>query len=222
MQVVIPTYDGYNFLVPPCVHCLRKYWPEQPMNILVVNGGGKEIQLEKRVDTQVVYLGEDRQYGSNLIAALDKFVKDEIFLLWLDDYMLHDVGRSVMAKAKALITEPNIDCVRLSDVYTPEFTLFEPDNRFTYIDKKAQYSFSQQAALWRTGAFRRNLRDGEDPWETELNGSGRIEHGPDDAFGDFLGVNKPALQYHNILNKGVFDPKATAWLLEQGTWSLQC
>jgi len=217
MQILIPTYDDYNFLVPPNIACIRRYWPKCRWDILVVNGGKRQIPLNDD-KVRVLYLNEDKNYGSNLLHAIDTAVDDEHLLLWLDDYMLFHLDHSVINAAVSLVKSPEIPSVRLSKMYTPEREPYDADARFTYIDMKAQYSFSQQACFWETSVFRDNLREGEDPWETELNGSGRIEHSPDGTFRPFLGVLVPALEYHNILNKGVFDANATKWLLNQSRW----
>jgi len=217
MEILLPTYDKYNFLIPANIACLRDYWPENRDRIVVINGGKKQIQLLDDQGIQIIYTGEDHNYGSNLIAAIDAAIKSEHILIWLDDYMLYRVQHDVVNAAQKLVERPEIDSVRLSKLYTPDWTVYEEDDRFCYIDKNAQYSFSQQAAFWATAAFRRNLREGENPWETELNGSGRIEHHTTD-MGILLGVRQPALDYHNVLNKNVFDVNAAKWLFQRASW----
>jgi len=88
MQILLPTYDDYNFLVPPNIACLRRAWPRCPWEIVVVNGGKRQIRLPEDKKIRVLYLDEDKNYGANLIAAIDTAITDEHILLWLDDYML--------------------------------------------------------------------------------------------------------------------------------------
>ena len=218
MQILLPTYDAYNFLVPSNIACFRKHWPKCTWEIVVVNGGKRQINLPSDANTKVVYIPEDKNYGSNLIHAIDTAISDEHILIWLDDYLLYYVDLAVVGAAVELLHEPEIESVRLSQMYTPVREPYAADGRFTPIDMKDQYSFSQQAAFWDTSVFRSILKEGEDPWQTELVGSGRISGSPEGTFHTFLGVLVPALGYHNILHEGGFDVRATQWLLSQAEW----
>jgi len=210
MKIVIPTCDKYSHFVPGNIHCIRKYWKDCPYDIVVLTGK-KLIPVST---AEIVYLGEDMQYGTNLLRFLKNHYNDKEILIWLDDYYLTNVDRSIVSAAHELTSMGKVDGVRLSKLYTPqEETVYEKDKRFVFINKIEQYSFSQQATIWNTYAFTRLLCDGEDPWETELNGSGRIKHGAV-SVGDIIGVTVEALSYRNMCHLRTLDHDSVIWYME--------
>jgi len=209
MKIVIPTCDKYSYLVPGNIHSIRKSWPDCPYEIVVITGR-EELPIKT---AEVVYLGDDRQYGTNLLTFLDNNYSDKELLIWLDDYYLFNVNINMVTAAHKLVASGSIDGVRLSKMYTPqEEPKYKKDERFVYINKQEQYSFSQQAAIWNTDVFHRILYDGEDPWQTELNGSGRISHGVVNV-GDLLGVSVESLQYHNLSYQRTIDTQSIIWYM---------
>ncbi len=211
MKIVIPTCDTYSYLIPPNILFLKKYWPECPHGIVVV-GGKKKIDVPE--DVEVVYLGEDHQFASNMINFLDHHYNEKHLLVWFDDYFMYQLDREVFTAAAVLAGHNEVSCVRLSQTYTPEGKSFEPDDRFCYIDREEPYSFSQQAAIWRTDHYRSLLWAGENPWETELEGSTRVKE-TKDKLGEFLGVTVPCLDYKNFCYQGGVDRGSAEWALGQ-------
>jgi len=210
VKIIIPTCDKYSHFIPGNIFCVRKFWPRCPYEIVVLTGK-KEIPIE---GIKVYYFGEDKHYATNLINFLDSEYSDEHLLLWLDDYYLNYVNEKIVAKAQELINSPEIDMIRLSAIFTPEGKQFIDDSRFCYIDKTAPYSFSQQASMWTTAIFRRFLKHGEDPWQTEIEGSTRVRIASKE-IGEFLGVTQPVLNYRNISFQGNIDKGSFQWFMEQ-------
>jgi len=210
MKIVIPTCDAYSFLVPANIYYLQRFWPDCPFKVVVV-AGKKEIKVPSGVE--IVYLGEDHQFGSNMINFLDSHYTDEHLLIWFDDYFLYQLDRDVLSAAVDLAGHEEVTSVRLSQTYTPEGKPFEPDARFCYIDKSEPYSFSQQAGIWRTDSYRRLLWAGENPWQAELEGSTRVRKTAD-SLGEFFGVSVPCLDYKNACYQGGIDKGTFIWALE--------
>jgi len=143
-----------------------------------------------------------RGYAGDWLYFLARYVADEHFMLWLADYMFYEANEQLILDAERVATRPEIGCVRLSRQFTPQhFARWEQDGRFRVIPPGAAYSFSQQITIWKTNVFRRILKDGEDPWQTEIYGSSRMGQLYQGRPGEptFLGLaDEEAIRYHNL------------------------
>jgi len=83
-----------------------------------------------------------------------------------------------------------------------------PADGFGRIDKSRRYSLSLQPGIWRTETLYKLLRDGENPWVTEIQGSLRVPR----MRGEFLSVDHYALPHLNYYHKGA--AKGLEWVCE--------
>jgi len=209
MRVVIPVCDKYTHLIPANVHFLRANWAECPEITVVAC-----TERIENVQAEVVYVGQDQQFASNVLLYLDHHCTDDVVLLWLDDFFLSQADADAVAAAERLVQDGEADCVRLSKMFTPVGRPYEPDKRFCYIDKDAQYALSLQAAIWRRDVLRGLLVPGETPWETELEGTTRVRERKHDLR-PFLGAAVPILEYQNFYFKGTVDVGACVWTMQR-------
>lgn len=205
MKIVVQAHKP-EFL-PATLHFLDKYWPMHP-EVVIITWPPHKLDVE----AFVVYLKRDRNFGSNMIEALDEHYHEEYFVNWLVDYILrHPVDQDVFSAAEQLIRRLDVCSVRLCELFTPQDgPLFDGAARFRVLPKGQHYRFSQQVALWQTSTYRSLLKRGEHAWHTETFGSGRAER----VKQTFLGVAVPCVDYHNLYKRGHFDQGALQFVRE--------
>lgn len=82
--LVVPSCDAYSDTWPYFFHFLFKYWPDVPTPVYLLANHMKYD--DPRVVT--VNVGDDRQWGDNLRAALPQ-VPGDVLLMLLDDFFLN-------------------------------------------------------------------------------------------------------------------------------------
>lgn len=82
--LLVPSCDAYSDAWPYFFHFLFKYWPEVPTPVMLT--ANHLSYHDPRVQT--IKVGEDRQWGDNLRAALPQ-VHGDVILLLLDDFFLN-------------------------------------------------------------------------------------------------------------------------------------
>jgi hypothetical protein len=83
--LLVPSCDAYSDTWPYFFHFLFKYWPEVPTPVVLTTN---HLSFDDpRVRT--IKVGEDRQWGDNLLKALPQ-VPGDVLMLLLDDFFLND------------------------------------------------------------------------------------------------------------------------------------
>lgn len=211
MRIIVPTCHKYlEHIAPVFTKAVRRAWPDfpWPMTMLLANETGKPYGLFTPLrDTprfRVVYT-VDHGWASNLLNFLGD--SDEPFLLLLDDYILDVVDHRLLELAVQAIELSTVGMVRVHPCPGPTLDFpFSPE--LGEIDKREPYAISLQAAIWKPQVIRDLFRHGEDPWQTEIDGSRR-------AAGysgfHFLGTKASAIGYRELMKRGQVVPETQAW-----------
>jgi hypothetical protein len=191
---------------------IRRVWPAYPYPLQVI---ACEEKILAPVGVSVHYVGKDGQYASNWLDYFDRADTDgdELFMLWLDDYILRGVDEELVRVSEAVARRPDVSFVRMSQQFTPaQAPLWAEDARFRMVLADDPYSFSQQICIFKKAFFRSVLRAGEDPWQTEQLGSMRVREMGKRA-GTLLGLaEKEALQKHNAYSHDKVDRGTMAYI----------
>lgn len=100
--LLVPSCDAYSDTWPYFFHFLFKYWPDVPTPVVLT--ANYLSYDDPRVQT--IKVGEDRQWGDNLLAALPQ-VPGDVLLMMLDDFFLNQrvdqaAVRDAVARFRAL------------------------------------------------------------------------------------------------------------------------
>lgn len=82
--LIVPSCDAYSDTWPYFFHFLFKYWPDVPTPVVLV--ANHLSYDDPRVRT--IQVGEDRQWGDNLLAALPQ-APGGVLMMLLDDFFLN-------------------------------------------------------------------------------------------------------------------------------------
>lgn len=169
MKIIVLTCNGHKFLVPIFMHFYKKYWPDNPYQTEIVTE-------TDRLDGTVFYAG--KVSWSNALINYLKQSKEDKFLLILEDYIIKNTIDTKRIERAESLCKGNVGCVRL---YTPDIyftrhavhTDICEDFKEYPLDKP--FSVSLQIAIWQKQFLLDILRDGENPWQFEVDGSERLK-----------------------------------------------
>ena len=168
MKVVVLTCDNYAWLVPIFLHFYKKYWPDNPYQT--------EIITEKNHIDGFVFYSKGVSWSSGIINYL-KQSKEDKFLLIDEDCLIEKTVNTARVRLAERLCESNIGCVKLN---APEkhYSRHAVESGIKFykeypLDKP--YSMSMQAAIWQKRYLLDVLRDKENAWQAELNGSDRLK-----------------------------------------------
>ena len=219
MKTVVLTSDSHNWLLKGFFHQWKKY-----------NGGSVEVagftqpELPKGVNFHSI--GDMKDYPvdkwSNALIKYLNEIQDDLVLILLEDYwLIRPVNFDAIEEAAELM-ESYRDVIRF-DLTTDRSgsKIAEYAGAFRKLDlcrAKGEYSLSFQASIYRKDLLLEVLRPDENPWQTELNGSARLNALPYDVLGSY----QWPLNYMIVMNKGKFDREGL-WMypsrtLTQADW----
>jgi hypothetical protein len=200
MKIITVACDRYADAAPAWWHLFKKNWPGCEYDVVFVTNKRK---LD--VPAPVQHLrGKDIDFGSRLRQFLHDYYTEEHLLIHMIDYFIKDVDADLVAQAHELCALPDIRHVRLRPQPHPPRPYPAPG--FGLIDKRARYSLSLQPGIWETQVLYDLCVDGENPWLTEMRGSGRVQKVP----GTFLSVDRYVLPHLNYYRR--HQPNGLDWV----------
>jgi hypothetical protein len=151
---------------------------------------------------QHAMVGHSHQaWSDRLIAYLSRYHQPyDTIALYLEDYWLNaPVDNDMVGRGFHLMRKmPALHKVELTDDahVRPHHGY---DIHYLRVDNRAAYLTSTQAALWRVGFLLSCLREGENIWQFEIDGTARISGQPN-LF--ILSGRQAAVSYANIRLRG--------------------
>lgn len=170
VAVLITSCDKYRDLWEPFFMLFWRYWPDCPYPIYLISNY-KHFK-DKRVN--MITVGKDRKWASNMILALEKAPYDYILHIHESFFLAKPVDTLRIQKLIAIMKEFNAACMRFCPCPEPDLP-FQNSKEVGLISIGAPYRVSMQVAVWRKDIFRSLLVEGEDAWEMELKGSRRSD-----------------------------------------------
>lgn len=168
MRVVVFTCDAYSWLIPTFLHFYGKNWPDNPYQTDFVT----ETKAIRNVPT---FFTGKIPWPNGVIKYL-KSIKEKIFLLLLEDYVIKEKVDNDRMKQAENLCAGDIGCVRLNphDRLRRFLIDIEIDGFKEYpLDKP--YSVSLQPAIWQKEFLLEFLQEGEDIRQVESESSIRIQ-----------------------------------------------
>lgn len=210
MKIVTVCCDAYADIAPAWLYLFRKNWADCPYEPVFVT-----TREKLDVDVPVYYINDDKHkdahFGWRMREFISQHYDDDLMLFYMADYLIKHSNQTLVAEAEKLCYDPQIIHVRLRPMPPPQRPF--KDRRFGVIDKgdpRTRYVLSLQPGIWKTQAFYKLLRDAEDPWQTEIQGSTRALK----TRGLFLSARGHAVSHLNYYMKGKVTPNTIRWVRE--------
>ncbi len=208
--VIVSSIWSYRDVWEPFFKLFFEYWPDCPYEVYLVTDG--EAYPDERVKT--ILLEEDLGWARNMRFALGK-IGTPYFMLFMEDFlMIQKVDTERIKTLVKYFREKNLDYLRLYPSPGPDKN-FDPNLKIGEINLDAPYRLSLMTALWKTQTFLELLRDDENAWQMELQGSERARNEKYKFYSVLDG--HPATNYFSTaLKKGVWLYDAVKWCERHG------
>ena len=202
--IIINSLDAYSECWEPWIHGFKKYWKDCPWEVIFMTN-----------NLEASY-GKSSKVGTNnnwtyMMKKTLELVSTPYILSTLDDYWFTSkVNTTELIEFIDLMEKDNIAHIRLLPA-KDGIESYPNDNRLKIIKKDSQYRTSLTSALWKTDIMHKSLKDGESPWQFEIDGS-RREKGEN--------LMLATKEWHfPIVRQDNPDPKWFGYrVLEQGRW----
>lgn len=224
-RIVCLSCDRYHALIPGFCFFLEKYWQDRPWELDIVTN--VERPRLATLPYNKIYVGTDWGLSSNLLAYLDQLQGGPIFIL-LDDYYLSEPPDTEFLKKimACMETHEEIGYVNLrpwsddklsngstakewtewSQSFSEDYERYGikadrcPIGLGAYDLKTAQYLLSFQPGIWQPELLKSLLREKEDGWQAEIEGTERARN----AGKWMLGTFTHPIPYCNIARYGIW------------------
>lgn len=206
MNLYVLTSNKYVHCLPPFAYLFCRYWGlTQPVTIV-----GYEERPKRTLPRNFTFLSLGKQdsytFSSGLKAFLER-IRDEYFILMLEDYFLDFVVRraTIDMCEQVMIDHPDVVKIDLTDdrqkVEHEDTEIGKPYGiRFIQSAPGAPFQGSLQAAIWRRGFLLEFLNPKEDAWMMEKNFTRRCITARREGFnGKILGMIQPPVHYINSI-----------------------
>src|SRR6185437_10366090 len=192
-SVLVSSCDAYSDLWTPLFTLFWRYWPDCPHP---VNLGANQAQYDDpRVRT--LKAGRDESWSKNLRFFLNQIDSEYVLLLLEDFFFTGRVSTAAVSKQIDILRCLNGTVLRLFPNPPPE-TRLNGYPSLGSIHRLAPFRVSAQAAIWKRAGLLGLLRDEENAWEFERNGTARTR----DRADGFYCTYRPILPYVHVVEQG--------------------
>lgn len=203
MRIAIFTFDRDSWTVAPFLHYFQKAWPDCPHPIDIVT------TRKKLPYPNVVYLGKDMRFESNLLSYINNYLADrrEPILIMLSDLIPCDPDLNILNAAIREIERPDVAMVRVHPSPGPTLPWSELIGE---VDISTPYAVTLQYTIWKPDFIRLIARSGSSAGDMESAG----ERIPKDYKLHLLATKNSALSPRNLIYQGNVSQETTDWMKE--------
>lgn len=192
-SVLVSSCDAYSDLWTPFFTLFWRYWPDCPYPVHL--GTNRAQYDDARVRT--LKAGKDESWSKNLRFFLNQIDSECVLLLLEDFFLTGRVSTAEVSKQIETLRCLNGTVLRLFPNPPPEMPVKDYPS-IGSIHPMAPFRVSAQAAIWKRASLLDLLRDEENAWEFERNGTTRTQGNPD----GFYCTYRPTLPYIHVVEQG--------------------
>lgn len=185
--VLVSSYDGAHDLWQPFFTLLFRYWPDCPFPVYLISN--YQRYEDQRVAS--ILIGKDKEWATNIKRAL-KQIHTPYVICMLDDFFLEKMTDTKYINSLIeFMQEKKIGYISLFPTTAPTDGPFPSD--LSLVEKSKGFNrVALQAGLWDKNILSELLKDGENAWDMEIEGSIRSNN----IEAPFLTVKEPAIYYN--------------------------
>jgi len=205
MKAVVFSCDKYLWLIPTFLHFYERNWPDNPYQT-------EFVTETKKLDGITTFCAGKLPWADRMIEYLNSY-NEEIFLLLAEDYIIEKKVDTNRVKMAASLCKDNIGCVRLNAHDEWSRFLFDTEIKgFKEYPLNKHYSVSLQTSVWQKEFLLEFLQKGETVWQTETEGSKRIQK----SNKKIIWTDTPILNYKpgGYMKKGEVSLATSKWVKE--------
>lgn len=193
LSILVSTCDNYSDLWPLFSYYFEKNWPECDLNKYVLTNNA-EFPSD---GFKTIKVGEDKDWSSNIIAALSEINTKYVLILLEDVFISKKVDHNLFEKIC-------IDFISMEGNYLKFLAHPRSKKRsnsifFNVLPPGTLYRSTAVFALWDRNVLLEILKEGEDAWEFETRGSIRS-----DSYENFYVIKANFFEYIHSVVRGKF------------------
>lgn len=190
-SVLVVSCDKYESLWPAFFERFFKYWPTPyPTIYLVTNNKNATFD-----NVTTLMVGNENNWSKGLADAL-AMINDEYVYLLLDDIFIDEVVKEERLELLAKFCQKN-NAGYLNTKGTPYPRGKDMGDKIKEITIGSHYRASLCNAFWKRSTLEFLLKDGESPWQFEINGTKRAE-----VLDSFYGTTDELIKYKHVVVGG--------------------
>ena len=173
VTILVSTIDAWQIMWKPWCFYINKYWPDCPWPIRFVTN-----YLDPPCG-ETIKTGATLNWTAMIRQALRAIQTPLILYIHEDCWLAAPVDTRAVIEFAGIVARREAGHIRLhanDQASQGGIGSFPPDPRLFVIGPAAQYRTCLQAAIWRREIFLGLLREGESPWDFEINSHARAGH----------------------------------------------
>src|SRR5450432_2856983 len=171
VAVLVSSCDAFFDAWRPFAAFFRKFWSDCPLDLFLITN-----QLRVRSERfQIIAVGEDREWSSNLLVALEKIAQPYVLYLQEDYFLTAPVANAQLVDDFAHVIDTGAESLCLRARMQPDPGLQPLNDRFGVVPLGSDGRTRCQVTLWKRCALQSILRCGETAWNFEARGSARTQ-----------------------------------------------
>jgi hypothetical protein len=221
--ILVMSTDSFADCWNPYFHLFKKYYPEFNNNLYLFTESSNYSHEGLDIINLNYRNAKKRKKPTWTQCFLDAMsqIKEEIFLLWLDDLFLSsNVKGSVIDAFHRCMIDHTIPYIGLGGNSGP-FHISGISENLTLIDSKTSFRISLLPSLWNKSLMKKYLREHENPWFLEIFGSKRSWYHHEQFYSsnyELFGENTivPYFPKRTGIIRGKWHPEVPAFFSQEG------
>ncbi|MDQ3110741.1 MAG: hypothetical protein M3R17_12680 [Bacteroidota bacterium] len=172
--VLILSCDKYKDAWKPFFSLFNKFWPSCPYPVYL---GINEIPFETE-NVKIIRSGKAKDWSADTRKILEQIPETFVIVLLEDYFLQRPVDNDWLQKCLDFTKKNDAGFMRIASfredhtaMYAYDVSTFNPAFGITRLN--ASFRVNLQAGIWNRNDLLALIKDGESPWEFEINGSVR-------------------------------------------------
>lgn len=204
LAILVLSCDKYSAFWPIFFARFEKYWPDCPYDIFLLTN--EKDFVHPRVQT--IKTGQDVDWSSNLLYALDRIGTGDVLLMLEDAPLDGHVNQQLFVRIHEQFCELEMNFLNMKAEVPPPIP---SGSLFGEIPRGTHYRVTAVPNLWRTAALRDLIVPGESAWAFEVRGSERSDRLP-----NFYSLGSRFFDVLHCVIQGQLDRRAARVLRSTG------
>ena len=180
MAILVSSCDAYSDAWKPYFESFFAMWPDCPFQIYLLS------ETKEYFDARLTVLHTREQSWSRVVRTAFETIPHPYVLYVQEDYFLTErVSTSEILRLLDMVKKEHAACMRLYPSPKPDCS-YKNYSDIGSISRGRPYRLSLQATMWDKKIFHDLIKEGESPWQAELEGSARTSQ----LSQEFLSVKK--------------------------------
>ncbi len=202
--ICVLSCDKYADLWPGFFYQLKQMLDVPIKKYLVTNH--LEYTNSVTENLEIIKNGDDQDWSSNILSALEKIHEKKIFLILEDIFISSPISQEDFQCLVRFSVERDVQHIKYMGY---------PAAQIPFNDLLSKYEAGMPylvsvCGIWDREYLKTLILRGENPWEFEVNASYRAKF----SAKQFYGCNRPLFEYKNMVEKGGWIPSSINWAVK--------